>query len=66
MIRNSELRVFKFVTSIEKMVLLGTICIKQLIKLIFVTLSGEIIKLEQPKLKLCLFWPKKSFSNSDL
>lgn len=28
-------------------------------KLISVTLSGEIIKLEQPELQLCLFWPKK-------
>jgi len=45
--------------SIEKFVLLGSIYIKQLMKLVFVTLSGEIIKLEQPELKPCLFWPKK-------
>lgn len=28
-------------------------------KLIFVTLSGAIIKLEQPELTLCLFWPER-------
>lgn len=39
--------------------LLGTICIKHLMYLIFLTLSGEIIKLEQPKLKWCLFGTNK-------
>lgn len=47
--------------SIEKLVLLGTIYIKQLMKLIFVTASGEITKLEQPEFKLCLYWPKHRF-----
>lgn len=32
--------------STKKLVLLGTICIKQLMNLIFLTHSGEIIKLE--------------------
>lgn len=62
--RVEGIQVYNF--SIEKLVLLGIIYIKQLIKLIFVTLSREIIKLEHPELKLCLFWPKKEFSNSDL
>lgn len=44
--------------STEKLVLLGTVCIKQLMNLIFLTCNAEIIKLEQPELKWCLFWTK--------
>lgn len=36
--------------SMEKLVLLGSICIKWLKKLIFVTLGEETVKLERPEL----------------
>lgn len=47
--RVEGIQVYNFST--EKFVLLGTVCIKQLMYLIFLTLSGEIISLEQPELK---------------
>lgn len=58
-IKNSELRVF----SVKKIDVTANYLYSRVYKsypiMIFMTLNGEIIRFEQPELKLCLFWPRK-------